>query len=477
MTSAPVQGDNWLDARPLDLRGRRVVVMGLGRFGGGVGVTRFLVARGAKVLVTDSDKPEDLRDSVKQLEGLDVAFKLGGHETNDFADADLIVVNPAVKPGNEYLAAARAAGVPLTSEIRLLTRLLPSRLRTIGITGSAGKSTTTAMVGHILRRTLASPQARGGSPPRASDPTPPHPQVHLGGNLGGSLLNDLDRIGPDDWVVLELSSFMLEGLREDKWSPHIALVTNLSKNHIDWHGTFEAYRDAKRVILAHQDPDEDIALLGPGTSEHFDTVTDRTVQIEADAGDDPLVPSLLIPGRHNRLNAAMAVLVCAAAGVDPVEGGQALADFAGLPHRLQFVAEHNGVRFFNDSKSTTPEAARLAMEAFAKDTVHVILGGYDKGSDLSQLAAFARDHCRGVYTVGATGPAIASAARDASGSAHVIECETLDNALRESLSRSRAGDVILLSPACASWGQFTNFEQRGARFVEAVLKYTSEVAR
>ncbi|MEX2214554.1 MAG: UDP-N-acetylmuramoyl-L-alanine--D-glutamate ligase [Phycisphaeraceae bacterium] len=460
MTRTALELDTMLDRRSVDLRDWRIVVMGLGRFGGGVGVTRFLVARGAQVLVTDKDKPEDLKDSIAQLEGLEIAYRLGGHLIEDFTGADLIVVNPAVKPaGNEYLAAARAAGVPETSEIRLLTRLLPNRLRTIGITGSAGKSTTTAMVGHILHRALVSSQ------------------VHVGGNLGGSLLNELDRIAPDDWVVLELSSFMLQGLREDKWSPHIALITNLAPNHLDWHGSFEAYREAKAVVLAFQDADQDVALLGPGVGDAFTPVARRVIQVHESAADAKAVPPLLIPGSHNRLNAAMAMEVCAVAGVDREVATEALADFAGLPHRLQFVCEHNGVRFFNDSKSTTPESARLALEVFTPDTVHIILGGHDKGSDLSKLAAFARQHCRGIYTLGATGPAIARASNAARGFASVVECETLDNALRESLSRARAGDVILLSPACASWGQFTHFEQRGSRFVEAVLMFTSEVAR
>ncbi|MEX0775902.1 MAG: UDP-N-acetylmuramoyl-L-alanine--D-glutamate ligase [Phycisphaeraceae bacterium] len=451
------------------LQHKRVVVMGLGRFGGGVGVTRFLVSRGAEVLVTDMAPPDKLRQSMAQLQDLPVRYRLGEHRENDFVAADLIVVNPAVdQRGNVYLAAARQAGVPTTSEIRLLVQHLPNRLRTIGITGSAGKSTTTAMIGHALRKLLVSPSTNGAGE-----------RVHVGGNIGGSLLERIDDIRPDDWVVLELSSFMLQDMHDDHWSPHIAVITNLSPNHLDRHGTLDAYRAAKQVILDHQrQADGDVAIGGPGVHDVFlNRVSDfRTFDRPVDWRVEPPI-KLLIPGDHNQLNARLASTAVQAAITAPQwQSWDALADFAGLPHRLQFVAQHADVRFFNDSKATTPEAAMLAIGSFAAGIVHVILGGSDKGSDFTELAKLARQHCRAIYSIGATGDRIAAACDAAPGPAAVQRCGTIDIAMQSIVQHYHQGDVVLLSPACASYDQFENYEKRGASFIEHVLRYTGEGA-
>ncbi len=470
--------------------------MGLGRFGGGVGVTRYLCSRGAHVLVTDREPTDKLAQSVGRLRDLidagRVTLRLGEHREEDFRAADLVVVNPAVDPrGNTYLQAAIAAGVPLTSEIRLLVAALPSRARTIGVTGSAGKSTTTAMIGHAMRKLLE----RGA--PGAEQPGHA-PRVHVGGNIGGSLLGELDTIGPGDWVVLELSSFMLEGLAEDKWSPHVAVVTNLAPNHVDRHGSFEGVVAIKQAILEHQTLD-DHCILGGNSAGLM-----RPMCPQVFLDESSLRVELPIPGGHNVSNAKLAVAAVAACGIaKPQEVADALRDFPGLPHRLQLVVEHAGVRYFNDSKSTTPEAATIAVESFPRGRLHLIVGGYDKGSDLAPLATLAADRCRAVYTVGQTGDFIAGVADSAArasqaeamqqsvhgatgvascggadwstaNAAEVVRCGTLDRAVAEITPRLRRGDAVLLSPACASWDQFENYEQRGAAFVEAVLRHTSE---
>ena len=463
--------------------GQRVTVMGLGRFGGGVGVTRFLAERGADVLVTDTLPADDLRESLGQLADLPgVRYRLGEHREEDFTAANLVVVNPAVPPGNRYVRAARAAGVPLTSEIRLLVSHLPTRLRTIGVTGSAGKSTVTAMIGHVLEKARGhrGTEARSGTSgsdaalPRSPGSPGSTPRVWVGGNLGGSLLPHVHEIGPDDWVVLELSSFMLEGLREDRWSPHIAVITNLAPNHLDWHGSLDAYAAAKQAILDFQrDEDGDWAFGGPGTHDVFEERIDISrAHLASHAEDLAVSPplNLRVPGKHNQLNARLACdAVDAALGRDFGASFDALADFAGLPHRLEFVETDNGVRCYNDSKSTTPEAARLAIEAFEPHTVRIILGGYDKGSDLAPLAAFAAERCAGIYTIGATGDTIADAAEAASPrAATVTRCSNLDAAVRRAFSDAGPGDVFILSPACASWDQFANYEERGDRFKRLV---------
>lgn len=449
----------------MDVSAKRVVVMGLGSFGGGIGVARFMSRHGADVLVTDVRNADDLADSLDQLDGLQIDYRLGGHNVSDFTTADLIVVNPAINPeGNRFLRAAAAAGVSTTTEIRLLTKLLPNPNRTIGVTGSAGKSTVTAMTGHILRSCIG------------------NEHVYVGGNIGGSLLESVDRIDNEDWVVLELSSFMLEGLALDCWSPHVAVVTNVFANHLDRHQTLANYTAAKQVILDHQGP-EDWAVLGPGLDNIMSPRAGHVHRLQA----APPQLNLAVPGTHNQMNAHIAVCAASCAGIDQQQAEESLIGFTGLAHRLQLVCEHNGVCYYNDSKSTTPQAAVLAIQSFAPTAseaivpqrpwqVHVILGGYDKGTDLTKLGQFAGEQCSGVYTIGSTGGAIAAAACGAASgcSDRVYRCQTLDAAVDLASRNARSGDVVLLSPGCASWDQFKNYEKRGAAFAQAVIKHNTE---
>lgn len=424
---------------PADLAAKKVTVMGLGRFGGGSGVARWLAGQGADVLVTDMQPREKLAESVEEIDDLvragSVRLRLGEHNVSDFTTCDLVIANPAVpKPwDNRFLRAAGAAGIPVTTEIRLLTERIDRR-RVIGVTGSAGKSTTTAMIHHLL--------LKAGF------------RAHLGGNIGGTLLGDLPMIRKDDWIVLELSSAMLHWLdagtgwpQAPGWSPRTAALTNISPNHIDWHGSFEHYERSKRNIFKHQ--------------------AEGDQRIMSDMLDPAAPPvAISLPGAHNQLNARMAVATVARATASP-EGDIAklLLDFAGLPHRLQLAAEAGGKRFFNDSKCTTPEAALLAIAAFDDPSkIHLIAGGYDKGSDLSPIARKARD-LAGLYAIGKTGETLAAAA---GADARAEYCRTLENAVDLAMSRMRRGDILLLSPACASWDQFTNYEERGERFVRLV---------
>ena len=430
----------------LDLAGKRVVVMGLGRFGGGLGACRYAAAQGAKVLVTDLAPARDLEPTLADLQGLDLAYRLGHHVVEDFATADVVIVNPAVDPrANSYLKAAQDAGAVITSEIRLLVQQL-DRARTLGVTGTTGKSTVTAMIGHIfanLRTTNA---------------------VHVGGNLGGSLLDRLVRIRHGDWIVLELSSYMLEGLGLDGWSPHIAVLTNFWPNHLDRHGTMAAYAAAKQWIFANQRAG-DLAVLDGQQDRPSGLGPLDVVRIEW-ANSHAQELALSVPGAHNRDNAALACAAAACAGSNRQEAWGALASFKGLEHRLELVACRGRVRYYNDSKSTTPQSAMTAIMSFPAGRVHIILGGYDKGSDLTQLAHSAADHCASLYTIGDTGDAIARAANGRS--ARVERCGSLPRAVRQATNRARPGDVVLLSPGCASWDQFENYQQRAQVFVEAI---------
>ncbi len=442
----------------MDLSGRRVVVMGLGRFGGGIGVTRWLIGRAAHVLVTDLQTPEQLSPSLARLEDLlesgGVELRLGGHESCDFTSCDLVVANPAVpKPWeNPFLQQAEAAGIPVTTEIRLLVEQLDRR-RVIGVTGTAGKSTTAAMIHHILTRSGHT--------------------AHIGGNIGGSLQNDLMRANTSDWVVLELSSAMLYWLGQGigiadagGWSPHVAVMLNLEPNHLDWHGTFEHYAESKRNVCRYQQADgDDVLVFGvPRGGEPLSSW--QPVRPHAIHPEEIKPVPLEIPGRHNQHNAFFAATAAAVAlrDTNAVEQYAArLSDFQGLPHRLQLVATLGPQKFYDDSKSTTPQATRLAVAAFDEPgRVHLIAGGYDKGLDLKPIIELV-PRLAGLYTIGATGSKLAGTASD-----RAVSCDVLETAVRHAMARMESKDVLLLSPGCASWDQFDNYEQRGDAFCNLV---------
>jgi len=498
--------------------GTRATVMGLGRFGGGIGVTRWLAVQGARVLVTDQAPAEKLRDSLAAIADLVdagcVALRLGEHREEDFTGADLLVANPAVpRPWeNPFLRAAQGAGVPITTEIRLVVERL-DRSKVIGVTGSAGKSTTSAMIHHVLRglgygahlggniggsllAALRDPRLRSRSRPQAGLPARHDTRT----NRQSSIINrQSTSIQPDDLIVLELSSTQLYwlgagiGFADARgWSPRLAVITNITPNHIDWHGSFGHYRESKLNIARFQSDDDGVLDGGEECSHIFKNVS----------------MSLRVPGAHNERNAVMACRVVQAMTGDSLEAcAAALEDFAGLPHRLQLVAERDGMRFYNDSKSTTPEATVLAVESFDDPSrIHLIAGGSEKGSDLSPISDLA-PLLAGLYTIGLTGERIlaalpppcqggtsASSVEPGQGVGRSFEepaalhplpspppqrgggsiapfaryCQTLDLAIECALARMRTSDILLLSPGCASFDQFTNFEARGEAFTRLV---------
>ncbi len=429
-------------AQPADLAGQRVTVVGLGRFGGGVGATLWLLDQGASVTVSDAAPAEKLTEALAELAGRDVALHLGGHEPEDFLHADLLVLNPAVPDTLPLLSRARKAGIAVTTEINLFIERCCAPI--VGITGSVGKSTTTAMAGDILARKFT---------------------THVGGNIGRSLLGDLPGIEPNHIVVLELSSFQLERIAPLGKSPHIALVTNLMPNHLDRHGTLDAYAAAKQNIYRFQGPD-DVLVLNRDDESLAAWAHDAPGRVETFSTDDPPF-DLLVPGRHNQANAQAAWAAARQLGVDRDTAAEALADFRGLPHRLQLVTEIDGVQYWNDSKCTTPAGAVVALNSFPPGKAILLAGGYDKHVSFDALGQLAAHRAKAVLCFGATAKQIAAATKQ-KGSAAVECVDNLDAALERAIALADPGDIVLLSPACASYDQFTNYEQRGLRFIELV---------
>ena len=425
-----------------EVRNKHVTVAGLGRFGGGIEVSRWLVAQGAKVLVTDQAPAEKLVDSIKRLEGLPIEFRLGEHRAGDFTHCDLVVTSPAIPPTNEFLQAAKNAGVPVTTEIRLFIERCPGEV--IGVTGTKGKSTSSSLIGLMLKD---------------------HYRTWVGGNIGGSLLEKLPQMCKRDLVVLELSSYMLEHLREMEWSPHVAVVTMITQDHTEWHGSVEAYVDAKKNILHFQRPD-DVAVLSEENAESAKFARDAKGRVIFYGLKDRKHFELRIAGIHNQLNAQAAYVVADLFGITWDEAQASIRDFPGLPHRLELVHESAGVRYYNDSIATIPEAAVAALESFPPKRVIQIVGGYDKHLPLGAMCAALTRHAIAVLIIGTIGPKIAQMMGQAEipTAAAVYQCGDLATAMKLARQIAAPGDIVLLSTGSASYDQFVNFEARGEAF-------------
>lgn len=458
------------------LRGMRVTLMGLGLFGGGEGAARFLVDREAELTVTDLRPAERLGPTLEHLKGLPITYRLGEHVAADFEQAGLVVASPAVPRTSPFLRVAQRAGAPVTSPMDLFLALCPAPVA--AVTGSNGKSTTTALLAAML----------GGAGHK----------VWLGGNIGISLLPALPFIAPTDLVALELSSFQLEDAAFLPWSPHVAVVTNITPNHLDRHGTLEVYAEAKRGIVRFQGP-QDFAVLNarnpilkgwaeagvPGTLVFFDPapeagallpgvslVGDRLVwrmgdrhQVICRREDVPLL------GLHNTQNAMAAVAAARCLGAEAEQIREALLSFTGLEHRLEPVGEFGGLRFYNDSYSTTPAAGVAALASFP-GPMTLIAGGYDKKLDLSPFVRAIAGSVSVLVTIGKTGPFLAQKVREECASAGrravVKEAATLDEAVLAARDLSSPGSVVLFSPGCASYDMFENYSHRGKVFKDLV---------
>lgn len=456
-----------------DLKGRRVTVMGLGRFGGGVGVVRYLLAQGARVTLTDLQRADQLAvSSVAQID-LDQLEQLilGEHREQDFLEADLVVINPGVVAAkNRFVQSALSHGIPVTTEINLFWERC--RAKKIVVTGTVGKSTTTSLIHHLL-------SVSGTS-------------CRLGGNIGISLLPEVDQLTEADWVVLELSSFQLQYLNPLQPRPDVTVVTNIHPNHLDWHGTFDEYRAAKQTALTWQQAN-DVAILNdndpdvrnwessgrrilfgtrsPSATEQVEILADRFVvhlqNQEHEIRRQSLPESLQLP--HQLVNLAAALAATAACvQISPSAIEQSLASFNTLPHRLELVTEQSGIRYFNDSKATTPEAAIAALNAIPGPIV-LIAGGKDKRVDISEFCRHISEKVKAVALIGETALLMALLLPEYRSGLPYSTHNSLENAVRWARKQCVPGDTLLLSPGCSSDSPFLNYEDRGNRFRGFIL--------
>ncbi|HEX2426787.1 MAG TPA: UDP-N-acetylmuramoyl-L-alanine--D-glutamate ligase [Gaiellaceae bacterium] len=408
-----------------DLAGRRVLVVGLAR--SGLAAAGALVAEGATVVGFDRDEALE----TGRLPELGVEVHLGREEETLLQGIDLVVKSPGV-PGETLLVrGARARDVPVWSEIELGARLLENPI--LGVTGTNGKTTTSELLGAVFRA--------AGQP------------VKVAGNVGRPLTSLVGTTSPDAWVVCELSSFQLEDVQTLK--PRIAVLLNLEPDHLDRHRDLETYARTKLRVFECQSC-EDTAVVPRG----FAPVPGAARRIEF-AADDDLPAEPLIPGPHNRENAAAATAAARAAGIDDDAIARALRTFEGVPHRIELVGELRGVRYVNDSKATNVAATLRALESFPDARLHVILGGRGKREAYEPLAAAFKPDDR-AYVIGEAADEIETALRAAG--VPVAQALTLEAALGAAASAAADADVVLLSPACASYDQFRDFEARGDAF-------------
>jgi UDP-N-acetylmuramoylalanine--D-glutamate ligase len=452
----------------MDLAGRKILVVGLERTG--LATAEFCRARGAQVTVSECRAADQVAEAATRLQALGVRLELGGHRPETFLEHDLIIPSPGVPLQIEPIAAARAQGIPVWSEIELAWRFLRGRL--VAITGSNGKTTTTLLTGHLLRA--------------AGVPT------LVGGNVGVPLISLVAQTREDTVTVAEVSSFQLEAIQA--FRPDVAVFLNLSPDHLDRHGSLEAYARAKARLFENQRPedaavlnrdDAGVAALMPQIPRIYWFSRRESVDAGTFCQGDELwfaqggvrtrfaqradVP---LPGSHNLENALAACCASILCGAPPERLAEALRSFPGVEHRLEVVAEIGGITFINDSKATNVDAALRAIEA-VDGPVLVILGGRDKGSDFTPLREILTRRARHVLLIGEAAEKIA---RQLDGGPLLEFAGTLDQAVERAYVLARPGDTVLLAPACASFDQFQNFEHRGRVFKQLVQQLARRVA-
>jgi UDP-N-acetylmuramoylalanine--D-glutamate ligase len=408
------------------------LVVGAGR--SGVALARHLKGAGERVRVIDSKAAPELEHTLAQLvPGVEVS--VGGYDDGVLDGVDAVYASPGVPWDSELLHRARELGIIVSSEIDLFLRLCPGTV--VGITGTNGKTTTTTLTGTVL----------------AAGPKP----VIVGGNIGETVLDRLEEITPEHWVVLELSSFQLESV--EKPHVHVGVILNITPDHLDRHGTFERYVDLKARAIEFADPN-DFAVLN-GRDAVVRGLAERTKAKVVWFDQHRPAPPMALPGRHNMDNALAAAAVGRIAGLSDDAIDSAIRSFRGVEHRLELVGEWEGVRWYNDSKATNPDAARVALRAFPDTPLVLIAGGYGSGFELGPWVVDVLANVESVVLIGASADLLAEQLR---GHPKVLRASGLEEAIEVAASLARPGGVVLLSPAYKSFDMFKDYEDRGRRF-------------
>ncbi len=445
----------------MELNNKRVLVVGLGK--SGVASALFLKSRGARVTVSDSKPEAELRNEILLLLDHGITVETGGHGERTFRGQDLIVVSPGVPFDSPQLVQARKMGESVIGEIELAAQFLSGSI--VAITGANGKTTTTTLAGEIV--------AAGNFP------------TLVGGNIGTPAVSFIDQAGPATWTVLEVSSFQLETIVD--FRPRIAVVLNITPDHLDRHKTFENYVNVKARIFENQRAD-DFSLLNADDAaakslssrtkahviwfsrktavENGALVRESRIYYRDGNSERQIMPLSEMPlkGAHNQENVLAGVAIGMIVGCQPEQIRKAIQNFKAVEHRLEFVARVHGVDYYNDSKATNVDATIKALESFPSN-VHLILGGKDKGSDYTVLSDLLRSRVKKVYTIGAAAEKIESQLKDI---VEIDHAETLEKAIDRASAAAVSGDVVLLAPACASFDQFQSYEHRGRVFKELV---------
>jgi UDP-N-acetylmuramoylalanine--D-glutamate ligase len=447
----------------MELKGKKVLVVGLGK--SGLAAALFLRHKGAQVTVSDVRSAEALAKDIPALLEEGIMVEAGGHGLLTFRRQDLIVVSPGVPLDTPELVQVRGFGLPIIGEVELAAHFLKGRM--LAITGSNGKTTTTALVGEILEE--------AGLP------------ALVGGNIGVPVIELVEQSKDDTWSVLEISSFQLESTIE--FHPRIAVILNITPDHLDRHGTFENYARAKERIFAAMN-EQDCVVLNADNAPAADAATRTKANTYWFSLEHPVdqgawleegsivyrgekggaverimsLKSIPLKGSHNVENVLAAVVASRLAGVGAEAIKRAVESFQAVEHRLEFVATINAVGFYNDSKATNVDATAKAIAAFSSG-IHLIMGGKDKGSPYTTLNDLLRERVRAVYTIGSAAEKIESQLR---GVVPILSCETLEKAVNQAACAAHPGEVVLLAPACSSFDQFENYEHRGRVFKELV---------
>ena len=456
----------------MDVKGKRVLVVGLGK--SGVASAQFLAARGARVTVSDTRSQNELKTQIPALLDRGIAVETGVHGERTFRDQDMIVVSPGVPSDLPQLVRARAQGIPVIGEIELAARFLKGKI--VAITGSNGKTTTTTLCGELIasasQRTL------------------------VGGNIGTPVILLVDDSTDDTVNVIEVSSFQLETI--ETFHPYIAVVLNITPDHLDRHGSMEAYTAAKARIFENQ-RGSDFSVLNlddPGSAalrsrtkgqlcwftrkqqlsgeQMGSFVRDGQICWRDGMHEQAIMPASEIPlkGAHNLENVLASVAVGRLCGCDAVSIRAAVQKFKAVEHRLQYIATVGGVEYYNDSKATNVDATIKAIESFPGN-IHLILGGKDKDSDYTLMNHLLRERVKRVYTIGSAAEKIRSHVQSA---VEVLPCKTLDSAVERAHDLAKSGDIVLLAPACSSFDQFENYEHRGRTFRTLVERMAAPAA-